>query len=109
MTEPQKDPICNDCGEPRSEHGLDQCTMEPTKCPVAPGDMGQTPLNNEHLREKRNMQAADVDGIVCSHPYGEPHEAEYEQLLGGTWQPVCHDHVDPTNDVRKIQQQTGDN
>lgn len=28
------DPTCPRCGEPRSKHGLDERTLEPTKCPV---------------------------------------------------------------------------
>lgn len=26
--------FCNKCGHPRREHGVDQRTLEPTKCPV---------------------------------------------------------------------------
>lgn len=30
----EDDDICSQCGHPRSEHGIDQRTLEPTKCPV---------------------------------------------------------------------------
>jgi hypothetical protein len=36
------DPICNKCGRARSEHGLDERTLEPTKCP-APREEKTTP------------------------------------------------------------------
>lgn len=28
------DPTCNQCGRPKSEHGIDQFSGEPVKCPV---------------------------------------------------------------------------
>jgi len=30
----KNNPTCNKCGKKRSEHGLDQMTLEPVKCPV---------------------------------------------------------------------------
>lgn len=106
MTDDVDDPICNECGKPRSKHGVDQMTLEPTKCPISPGDSGHTPVNNEGTRERQNMKRAqkadDIDEQLCSHPYGTPHEAEYEEQIDGTWIPVCDDHVDPTNPVRDL-------
>jgi len=42
------DPVCEQCGYKRSEHGVDQRTLEPVKCPV-PREEKTTPPQ-EHRR-----------------------------------------------------------
>jgi hypothetical protein len=41
------DPICNKYGEPRSKHGVDQRTLEPTKCPVPREEKTTPPQERE--------------------------------------------------------------
>lgn len=106
MADDEDDPICTQCGKPRSAHKTDPRTLEPTKCPVAPGDQGQTVTNSEHMRERANMKRAqasdDIEGPLCAHPYGDPHEAKYKMLVDGRWVPVCQRHVDPSKECTEI-------
>jgi len=107
MTDDDSALLCTDCGQPRSAHETDPRTLEPTTCPVAPGDQGHTVDVSELMRERQNMKRAgtDIDGPVCAHQYGEPHEAEYEQREDGRWIAVCQRHVDPTCEVRPLHAQ----
>jgi len=49
---PESDaPVCNRCGRPRSAHGIDPHTGEPTRCPVSREESTTPP--QEHRRSPR--------------------------------------------------------